>query len=381
MKKQSSHSTLTDVARAAGVGTTTVSRVINGGERVSQETLARVQAVIEELGYQPSQAARILRGERTKTIGLIVPSIADSFFSTVTEVAQEIARAHDSLLIVTVSNNDPSVELENLNVLIRHRTDGLLLAPAHSENRSLANMLDKLSIPSVTFDRPLYDSAVPSVVSNNYKGAKAATQHLIMHGCKRILCLGGETGLYTIKERIRGYKEAVKQAGLDAIIDTSIKDYKSAESAIESHFCSSNPPDAVFALKNLATIYACEVFQKLNINVPKKVALIGFDASPIDQRRTPAHRRCRKDCYRTTLRSTHELQARHAVPWRQSQAATYKAGKSTGAAQLLWLQNRDELRAVIQFACRRTTLFPHLVVLVVVGRFAIRLRGSSLRTS
>jgi LacI family transcriptional regulator len=280
MKKQSSHATLTDVARSAGVGTTTVSRVINGGERVSQETLARVQAVIEELGYQPSQAARILRGERTKTIGLIVPSIADSFFSTVAEVAQEIARAHDSLLIVTVSNNDPSIELENLNLLIRHRTDGLLLAPAHSENRSLANMLDKLSTPSVTFDRLLYDSAVPSVVSNNYKGAKAATEHLIMHGCNRILCLGGETDLYTIKERIRGYKEGIKQAGLDAIIDTSIKDYKSAESAesaIESHFYSSNPPDAVFALKNLATIYACEVFQKLNISVPKKVALIGFD--------------------------------------------------------------------------------------------------------
>src|SRR5260370_17084851 len=278
MKKQSSHSTLTDVARAAGVGTTTVSRVINGGERVSQETLARVQAVIEELGYQPSQAARILRGERTKTIGLIVPSIADSFFSTVTDVAQPIARAHASTLIVAVSNNDPSVELENLNVLICQRTEGLLVGPAHSENRSLANILDKLSIPSVTFDRPLYDSAVPSVVSNNYKGAKAATQHLIMHGCQRILCLGGETGLYTIRERIRGYKESVKRAGLDAVVDTSIKDYKSAESAIESHFCSSNPPDAVFALKNLATIYACEVFQKLNINVPKKVALIGFFA-------------------------------------------------------------------------------------------------------
>ena len=71
----------------------------------------------------------------------------------------------------------------------------------------------------------------------------------------------------------RGYK----QAGLDVIIDTSIKDCKSAESAIESHFYSSNLPDAVLALKNLATIYACEVFQKLKINVPKKVALIGFD--------------------------------------------------------------------------------------------------------
>ena len=195
MKKQSSHATLTDVARAAGVGTTTVSRVINGGKRVSQETLARVRAVIEELGYQPSQAARILRGERTKTIGLVVPSIADSFFSTVADVAQEIARAHDSLLIVTVSNNDPSIELENLSLLIRHRTDGLLLAPSLSENRSLADMLDKLSTPTVTFDRPLYNSNVPRVVRPHSKGPKSATEHLIMHGRPRILCLGGETHL------------------------------------------------------------------------------------------------------------------------------------------------------------------------------------------
>src|ERR1700761_5170987 len=277
MKKQSLHATLTDVARAAGVGTTTVSRVINGGERVSQETLARVQAVIEELGYQPNQAARILKGEQTKTVGLVVPSIADSFFSIVAEAVQEIARAHDSLLIVTVSSNEPAVELENLNVLIRHRTDGLLFAPAHSENRSLAGMLERLAIPTVTFDRPLYHSDVPSVVSNHHKGAKAATEHLLMHGCKRILCLGGESELWTIKERIRGYREAVKQAGLDAIVDTSVEDYKSAEAAIESHFYSSNPPDAVFALKNIITIYACEVFQKLHINVPKKVALVGFD--------------------------------------------------------------------------------------------------------
>src|ERR1700761_9574987 len=128
MKKQSSHATLTDVARAAGVGKTTVSRVINGGERVSQETLAKIQAVIEELGYQTNQAARILKGKQTKTIGLIVHSIADRFFSTVVEAVQEIARSHCSLLIVTVSNNDTDIELENLNVLTRHRTDGLLLA-------------------------------------------------------------------------------------------------------------------------------------------------------------------------------------------------------------------------------------------------------------
>src|ERR1035441_1879146 len=82
VKQRNTPATLTEVARAAGVGTTTVSRVINGGDRVSPETLAKVNRVIESMGYQPNQAARALKGDRTKTIGLIVPSIADPVFST-----------------------------------------------------------------------------------------------------------------------------------------------------------------------------------------------------------------------------------------------------------------------------------------------------------
>ena len=131
MHKSRSHPTLSEVARKARVGTTTVSRVINGGERVSPGTLKRVQAVIEQLGYMPNQAARVLKGERAKTIGMVIPSIADPFFASCAEAAQAIARAHDSLLMVTVTNNDPRVEMENLNILMRHRTDGLLLAPAN----------------------------------------------------------------------------------------------------------------------------------------------------------------------------------------------------------------------------------------------------------
>ena len=88
MTKTSTHPTLSQVARKAGVGTTTVSRVINGGDRVSPETLAHVRRVIESLGYMPSQAARTLKGQRTKTIGLVIPSIADPFFSSLAEAAQ-----------------------------------------------------------------------------------------------------------------------------------------------------------------------------------------------------------------------------------------------------------------------------------------------------
>ena len=107
MKTRNKHATLNEVARAAGVGTTTVSRVINGGQRVDPETLARVQRAIDTLGYMPSQAARILKGDRTRAIGLVIPSIADPFFSSCAEAAQAIVRANDSVLIVLTTQNDP----------------------------------------------------------------------------------------------------------------------------------------------------------------------------------------------------------------------------------------------------------------------------------
>jgi LacI family transcriptional regulator len=277
MKKKNAHATLGEVARKAGVGTTTVSRVINGGDSVSPKTLAHVRRVIESLGYMPNQAARTLKGHRTKTIGLLVPSIADPFFSSCAEAVQAIARANDSLLIVTVTANDPRTEMDNLNVLIRHRVDGLILVPANSQNPALRDLLDRITMPVVAIDRPVANSSIASVVADNLKGAMAATQHLIDHGCRRIVCLTGESTLYTIRERINGYRKVVEAAHLACIIDTSVKDYKSAEYAIKSLLDAPNPPDAIFALKNSTTIYAFEVLQSLNISVPKTIALIGFD--------------------------------------------------------------------------------------------------------
>ena len=277
MTKKSAHPTLSQVAREAGVGTTTVSRVINGGERVSPETLANVRRVIESLGYMPNQAARTLKGQRTKTIGLVIPSIADPFFSSCAEAAQAIARAHDSLLIVTTTQNDPRTEIESLKVLIRHRTDGLLIVPSNSQSSTLRDVLDRVPIPIVAIDRPVTDSSIVSVLADNYKGAITATKHLVDHGYKRIVCLTGESSLFTIHERIRGYRKAMELARLPCILDTSVKDYKSAEYAILSLLDGSSPPDAIFALKNSTTIFAFEVLQRLNIRVPETIALLGFD--------------------------------------------------------------------------------------------------------
>ena len=102
-------------------------------------------------------------------------------------------------------------------------------------------------------------------------------KHLIDHGYKHIVCLTGESTIFTIQERIRGYRAGVESAGLAFTLNTSIRDCGSAEYAIESMFSGANPPDALFTLKNSTTIFAFEVLQKLNVPIPKSVALLGFD--------------------------------------------------------------------------------------------------------
>lgn len=238
--------------------------------------MKKVQAAVRQLGYQPNHAARILKGGRTKTVGLLVPSIADSFFSSCAEAAEEVARRHDSLLIFAVSNNDPKVELEKLAVLMRHRPDGLLIVPSDAGGKRFQAFIRQSGVPIVTFDRPVPGHA--SVLTDNYEGAREATLHLVEHGYKRILCFGGETNLYTIQERLRGYRDAMKSAGLTARVDTSFNgELEDAAPVLTKHLRGPAAPEAIFTLKNSTTIATFQLLQRLRIAVPAKVALLGFD--------------------------------------------------------------------------------------------------------
>jgi LacI family transcriptional regulator len=124
LRKKLERPTLYDVAKQAGVGTATVSRVINGGHRVDPKTLQLVQEVMKQLGYQPSQAARSLKGSPTRTIGLIVPTITDPFFAALATAAQEVARRNKYALILLTSDDDARFEMDDLQTFERHRIDG-----------------------------------------------------------------------------------------------------------------------------------------------------------------------------------------------------------------------------------------------------------------
>lgn len=269
--------TLHDVAKAAGVGTTTVSRVINGGHYVAPEMLARIQRVMDELGYQPNVAARSLKSERSRTIGLIIPSITDPFFAKFAEVAEVHARRQDYVVILLTSQDKAQSELEDLQIFERHRVDGLLLVPPRSGTKALLQGLRRLSVPVVAFDRPIAGKDFSSVVSDNYTAAQQAVRHLLNHGRKRILCLGGDPNLHTIRERVKGATSALTAAGLEGLVEMEAADYQSAEAAIMKHMSAKRKIDAIFGLYNQSTILAYEVMQNRNIRVPESVSLIGFD--------------------------------------------------------------------------------------------------------
>ncbi len=265
---------LIDVARRAGVGAATVSRVINGGVNVSPKTMALVQSAITELGYHPSQAARSLKGARTKTIGLIVPSVADPFFSAAAAAIQEIARAHGTLVLLAASDNMPAREREQVITLIQRRIDGLILSPSDAAD---IDMLKHAGFPVICFDRPFVGSGLSTVLSDNYGGARTATEHLVLNGYKRILCMGGDAGLFTSQRRVRGHRDVVREAGLPYLAELNVQDYASAEAALRRHLTGKDRIDAVFSIKNAITVNVYKILRTASVSIPRSVALLGYD--------------------------------------------------------------------------------------------------------
>ena len=274
MKKERTVPALMDVARRAGVGAATVSRVINGGQSVSSKTLAAVQQAIVELGYHPSEAARSLKGARTKTIGLIIPTVADPFFALAAAAVQEVARAHGTLVLLAASDNLPSRESEQVVSLIQRRVDGLILAPSDTAD---VDLLKHAGFPVVCFDRPFPGSGLPTVLSDSYGGAKMATQHLVESGCRRVVCLAGDRELFTSQRRVRGYRDAVSAAGLPYLAELDVNDLEGVRLALTRHLAGRQKIDGIFSIKNALTVHAYKVLRELGVSVPGKVSLLGFD--------------------------------------------------------------------------------------------------------
>jgi LacI family transcriptional regulator len=267
--------TLEDVARAAGVGPMTVSRTINGHPYVANETAKKVRAAIRQLGYRPNHAARVLTGQLSKAIGLIVPDLSDTFFSVVSHAVQEAAREAGYLAWLAASNGDPSIEEAQIEQMTNHPVDGILLVPANSQSKYLKTVAAG-STPIVTIDRPIDGVLTDSVEVENRAGARMAVEHLIGHGYKRITCIVMNSHLQPVRQRIASYEECMRQARL-SFKKVVLPNEEIAHEVLSAMFDSPTRPDALFTTNNASTICVIKALRTLKIEVPRHVALVGFD--------------------------------------------------------------------------------------------------------
>lgn len=268
--------TLEDVARLAGVGAMTVSRTINNHPYVSEETARRVRAAIRQLDYRPNHAARMLTGQLSRSIGLIVPDLADTFFSVVSHAVQEAARESGYLVWLAASNYDPSIEAAQVEQMIHHPVDGILLVPVDSKDKYLKDVAAGTT-PIVAIDRPIEVAAADSVGVENRAGARMAVEHLIGHGYKRIACVATNMHLVTIRERVLGFEESLRMAKLPATKALRLANREDVRPALEELFSARNRPEAIFAANNAAAIWVIEALREMKIEMGKQVALTAFD--------------------------------------------------------------------------------------------------------
>jgi len=254
----------------------TVSRTINGHPYVSEETAKKVRAAIRQLDYRPNQAARMLTGQLSRSIGLIVPDLADPFFSVVSHAVQETARESGYLVWLAASNDDPAIEAAQVEQMTHHPVDGILLVPVDSKHKYLKTLAEGAT-PVVTIDRPIEVATSDSVGVENRAGARMAVEHLIAHGYKRIVCVATNTHLSTMKERLIGYEECMREAKLPRPKAVRLPSQADVKPALKELFESPTWPDALFSANNASTIWVIEALREMKIEMGTDVALVGFD--------------------------------------------------------------------------------------------------------
>ena len=269
--------TLRDVAREAGVSIKTVSRVVNGEPAVNPATAERVNEVVVRLGYRPNQLARSLQGRRSRTIGLMIADVSNPFYAACVKAVEEEARERGYALILCASDEDAEIERAYIGLLTQRRVDGLLLVPAADGHEYLREE-QAAGLPVVTLDRPADGIPTDTVVVRNRAGAREATTHLIrVHGHRRIAFVGAGEHLYTTRKRLEGYREALREAGLEEIRRVGAPDIASAARATRELLELPGPLTAIFAMNNLITVGVLQALERIGLRVPEDVALVGFD--------------------------------------------------------------------------------------------------------
>jgi LacI family transcriptional regulator len=281
--------TISDVARLAGVSPVTVSRVINNADNVSPATRERVERAIAELGYVPSGVAKSLRLKRTQTLALIVPDIQNSFWTTVARGVEDAAHSRGYSIFLCNTDENAAKQRHYLEVVISQRADGVIIAPSDNKIENL-ELLRKRRIPTVVMDRYIDGWDVDTVMGDSVSAARALVKHLIDLGHERIAMISGPQTTSTSIDRIIGYRIALAEAGIEYDPDLiRIGEYRSISGERLTHQLleSERRPSAIFAANNVIALGVIDALSAHGLRVPQDMALVCFDDLPNTSRLFP----------------------------------------------------------------------------------------------
>jgi DNA-binding LacI/PurR family transcriptional regulator len=273
-----------DVAKMAGVSTTTISRIINGKGPVNIKTRLRVEKAMKELNYTPNYFAQGMRTQKTKLIAVIVPDYSNPGYTKMYESIEETARQQGYLCVVFNTGSDPERELHYIKEIIKRQIEGIIYY-TYSGRKENINFLKDISkqIPVVFMDNVVGEDEVPCVRTDGFKATREAVKYLVNEG-KRTRIGYIKAGYRAARERYQGYRKALEDCSIEfdpSLVYEGDFSMKSGFDGARYMMSLSEPPDAIMAATDLMAIGIIKYLKQAGIAIPEEVSVIGFDNMPL----------------------------------------------------------------------------------------------------
>ncbi len=277
--------TMKDIARLAGVSTSTVSHVINGSRFVSDEMRQKIEKVVKELNYKPSLVARSLKVKETNTIGMLVTATSNPFFAEVIRQVERYCERHNYHLLLVNTDGESQNLKKHLDRLLRKQVDGLLLMCAEPMELDSA-LFAEIDLPMVIIDWWNQPLNADKVHENSELGGYVATNSLIQAGYLDIAIITGELFKPLAMQRLNGYKRSLLENNLPIRSEWIIEGQFSFQAGLEKglQLLSQSPrPRAIFAMSDSIALGLYQAAWKLGLSIPNDVAIIGYDNIELTQ--------------------------------------------------------------------------------------------------
>jgi DNA-binding LacI/PurR family transcriptional regulator len=272
--------TIKDIAKRTGVAHTTVSRALRGSPLIAAGTAERIRQVASELGYHPSAAARSLKTNRSQVLGVIVSHIADPFFSEIIQGIDEVAQASGYSLFIAAAQHDPERERGIVKIMREHRVDGVIICSTPFDPEQ-SRQLSSQHIPIVVINNQAAEDYRYSIYHDDAYGSQQITQHLIDLGHQKIAYLGSTLSGRTNLERLSGYRECMRTAGLaipeEYIYAVAGGDPESGLVGVNHYLTLSVRPTAIFCFNDMLAIGVIKGLHQAGVGVPEDCSVAGFD--------------------------------------------------------------------------------------------------------